>query len=414
MRCGLCLPTCPTYLETMTETSGPRGRISLIKAVDEGRLDLPQPRLSSQQMSECLDCRACEAVCPSGVPYGQLLEDARARRSQEERSRSPGRAHAPRPHALAVPHSSSANRRSSCAPPPRCVRFAQRTRLDVAGRGRSVSAMRQNSHRESRRASFSPTDRASKRPTPSAPPFCTPAASCRSPFRRFTRPRCACWSAADLNVVVPARRAAAARSPFTPGRRTSARELARKKHRGLRGRTARTSTSSNAAGCGSTLKEYADLFAGRSRVARTRASASPRASATSPKCSTPSNSTPHRPDRRRRHVPGAVPSRARAARHRGAAAAARQDSRTASDRNERKRGVLRQRRHLQSHAARDGGAPAAPQGREHRATGADIVATANPGCAMQVAAGLRADGSDARVAHIVELLDEAYAAYRPL
>jgi glycolate oxidase iron-sulfur subunit len=78
VRCGLCLPTCPTYLETMTETSGPRGRISLIKAVDEGRLDLLSPGFV-HQMSECLDCRACQAVCPSGVEYGSLVEGARAR-----------------------------------------------------------------------------------------------------------------------------------------------------------------------------------------------------------------------------------------------------------------------------------------------------------------------------------------------
>jgi glycolate oxidase iron-sulfur subunit len=78
VRCGLCLPTCPTYLETMTETSGPRGRISLIKAVDEGRLDLLSPGFV-HQMSECLDCRACQAVCPSGVEYGTLVEGARAR-----------------------------------------------------------------------------------------------------------------------------------------------------------------------------------------------------------------------------------------------------------------------------------------------------------------------------------------------
>jgi glycolate oxidase iron-sulfur subunit len=77
VRCGLCLPTCPTYVETLVETSSPRGRIALIKAVAEGRLD-PQGPGFVHQMSECLDCRACEAVCPSGVAYGRLVEPARA------------------------------------------------------------------------------------------------------------------------------------------------------------------------------------------------------------------------------------------------------------------------------------------------------------------------------------------------
>lgn len=85
VRCGLCLPTCPTYLETLVETSSPRGRIALIKAVGEGRLDLLSPGFV-HQMSECLDCRACEAVCPSGVAYGQLLEAAR---TQIERAQAP-------------------------------------------------------------------------------------------------------------------------------------------------------------------------------------------------------------------------------------------------------------------------------------------------------------------------------------
>ncbi len=76
VRCGLCLPTCPTYVETLVETSSPRGRIALIRAVAEDRLDLTDPGFM-HQMSECLDCRACEAVCPSGVAYGQLLEPAR-------------------------------------------------------------------------------------------------------------------------------------------------------------------------------------------------------------------------------------------------------------------------------------------------------------------------------------------------
>ncbi|MDH2910374.1 MAG: heterodisulfide reductase-related iron-sulfur binding cluster [Candidatus Eremiobacteraeota bacterium] len=77
VRCGLCLTSCPTYTETMTETSGPRGRISLMKAVAEGELSEDAPGYVAQ-MAECLGCRACEAACPSGVPYGELIEAARA------------------------------------------------------------------------------------------------------------------------------------------------------------------------------------------------------------------------------------------------------------------------------------------------------------------------------------------------
>ncbi len=76
IRCGLCLPTCPTYVETLREPSSPRGRIHLISAVAEGRLDIETPGFV-EQMYQCLDCRACEAVCPSGVEYGQLVETAR-------------------------------------------------------------------------------------------------------------------------------------------------------------------------------------------------------------------------------------------------------------------------------------------------------------------------------------------------
>ena len=76
VRCGLCLPSCPTYLETHLETSSPRGRINLIQSVATGVLDLTSPGFV-EQMYQCLDCRACEAVCPSGVEYGQLVETAR-------------------------------------------------------------------------------------------------------------------------------------------------------------------------------------------------------------------------------------------------------------------------------------------------------------------------------------------------
>lgn len=77
VRCGFCLDSCPTYVETRVETSSPRGRIYLMKSVSEGRLDITSPGFV-HQMYECLDCRACEAVCPSGVAYGRLVEPARA------------------------------------------------------------------------------------------------------------------------------------------------------------------------------------------------------------------------------------------------------------------------------------------------------------------------------------------------
>ncbi|HEY7356777.1 MAG TPA: heterodisulfide reductase-related iron-sulfur binding cluster, partial [Ktedonobacterales bacterium] len=83
VRCGLCLPHCPTYLETLRETSSPRGRIHLIQAVSQGRLSVTSPGFVGQ-MYQCLDCRACEDVCPSGVQYGRLVEAARA---QIERAR---------------------------------------------------------------------------------------------------------------------------------------------------------------------------------------------------------------------------------------------------------------------------------------------------------------------------------------
>lgn len=81
VHCGLCLSSCPTYRETGLETSSPRGRIYLMKGVSEGRISLDS-EVFQHQMSECLNCRACEAVCPSGVQYGAILEASRAQIEQ--------------------------------------------------------------------------------------------------------------------------------------------------------------------------------------------------------------------------------------------------------------------------------------------------------------------------------------------
>lgn len=93
VHCGLCLSSCPTYRETGLEMSSPRGRIYLMKAVDEGRIGL-ESEVFQEQMSQCLNCRACEAVCPSGVQYGAILEASRA---QVEQAKAQAGAASPAP-----------------------------------------------------------------------------------------------------------------------------------------------------------------------------------------------------------------------------------------------------------------------------------------------------------------------------
>ena len=72
VHCGFCLQACPTYVETGLETESPRGRIALMKAVNEGRIELVPGVIRHWDL--CIQCRACEVACPSGVPYGRLIE----------------------------------------------------------------------------------------------------------------------------------------------------------------------------------------------------------------------------------------------------------------------------------------------------------------------------------------------------
>src|SRR5512138_3490976 len=80
MHCGMCLPTCPTYTATKLERHSPRGRISLMRAMADGQLEMTET--FADEMYFCLGCLACMTACPAGVNYAELFEHARAEAEQ--------------------------------------------------------------------------------------------------------------------------------------------------------------------------------------------------------------------------------------------------------------------------------------------------------------------------------------------
>src|SRR5207245_10739650 len=81
IHCGLCLSSCPTYRVLGSEMDSPRGRIYLMRALDEGRTKITDSFV--EHMFRCLDCRACETACPSGVHFGHMMEEMRGKIVEE-------------------------------------------------------------------------------------------------------------------------------------------------------------------------------------------------------------------------------------------------------------------------------------------------------------------------------------------
>ncbi len=401
IRCGLCLPSCPTYLETMTETSGPRGRISLIKAVGEGRLDLLSPGFVNQ-MWECLDCRACEAVCPSGVSYGQLVETAR---SQIESARPDTKVtrHAPPRWLLHALFGNLSLMRWSAA----VLRMLRRSGLlalaSRLGLGGFAALARELPSR-----SFSPRGQSAVS-EPSLGLACLHTGCIMSvAFGAVHDATVRMLRRVGLSVAVPQGQGCCGAIAMHAGDPEFARQLAKRNIFAFENSGADVYVV-NAAGCGSTLKEYGRLFENDGRW-RDRA----KSFSQHVRDVTEVLDAMHLPDPVRRiggsityqepchlaHAQGVVGAPRRLL-NRVLAAPLREmpestvccGSAGIYNLTEPEMAERLKRRKIEA----------------IKRTGATVVATANPGCALQVAAGLREARYGARVCHIVELLDDAYS-----
>jgi glycolate oxidase iron-sulfur subunit len=400
IRCGLCLPSCPTYLETMTETSGPRGRISLIKDVAQSRLDLRSPGFL-EQMSQCLDCRACEAVCPSGVRYGQLVETARAQIRQTEPEEPASRRFA-RTFLLRSLFRDLRLMRAAA----RILRFAQQTRLTSLAQAVGLGEAAKLAPRIP--ASFF-TARGQRFEVTGAKGVAFLHTGCIMPvaFGNVHEATVRMLRRVGLSTIVPAGQGCCGAIATHAGDPDFARELAQRNIAAFEQSRADVYVV-NAAGCGSALKHYGELLAGDQRWALRAREFSKRVRDISEVLDAMDlGPAPHAIDaavtyQEPCHLVHA--QRISAAPRRLLAlisglrfvemdeSAVCCGSAGIYNLTEPEMAARLQRRKVAAIVR----------------TGATIVVTANPGCAMQVTAGLREAGYQATVKHLVELLDEAY------
>ena len=395
VHCGFCLEACPTYTALDDENDSPRGRIVLMRAVLEGDLAPADPAVQ-EHIARCLGCRACETACPSGVPYGQMLEATRA-------TIAPYR---PAPWLARVGLKSFAFPRvlGAMMAVSRLLRATRLPRLlgRLPGRLGFANAMLAGSE--------SPVD---------APVY--------TPVSDGTRGTTALLTGCVMEGLFPDANRATERvlafNGYRPvdargqvccgalhahaGDLDAARALARRNVDAFE-RSGADHVVTNSAGCGAMMKEYGHLLADDAAYADRAArlaervrdatqllvEAGPKQGAAVPERVT-YDAPCHLVHAQRitapplqvlRSIPGLelVPL-ADADRCCGAA------------------GIYSLIEPGTSHAV------LAPKLRNIAATGATLVATGNPGCLMQIGAGLRTSGADARAVHPIELLDLSYA-----
>jgi glycolate oxidase iron-sulfur subunit len=409
VHCGFCLPACPTYVRLGDEADSPRGRLYLMRAVAEGRLD-PAADAFQEHIDRCLGCRACESVCPSGVEYGLLLERAR-----QEAASVRGRGALTRV-TLAVFSAPTFLRIALTA-----ARWLRNTGLPgLAARAlpRSFSGAKLAlgmlaATAPAKGVARGPLDHHDGGATPTRPEGrrtvallhgCVQAGL----FAHVNRATARTLSANGFEVVpAPGQRCCGALHAHA-GDLETARTLARANLQAFEATDA-DFVAVNSAGCGATMKEYGHLLAEDSELAerarllstRTRdvsellAEAGPRRGA--PGSGRVAYDAPCHllhgqgvdvaPLTVLEAIPGVeiVPTNSAAECCGGA-------------------GI-----YAMTHPEL-GGEIGRDKVTDVLSSGAAVVVTGNPGCIMQIGAELRARGSEIRVSHPVELLDESYRA----
>jgi len=258
VHCGLCLNNCPTYRLWGMEADSPRGRIRQMLLVNQGELPLGDSFVT--HIDRCLDCRACETVCPSGVEYGKLVEATRAQ-IEENYSRtlaSWATRNLVYRHLLPYP------RRIALVA--RLLRFYQRSGVQALARATGLLRLLGLSRREQLlpriedRFFFSRLGQTFPAKGPRRARVAL-FAGCvaQVTFARLNEATIRVLTANGCEVVVPAGQVCCGALAAHAGVRDVAQELAQKNLEVFLG-DAFDAVVTNAAGCGSTLKEYAHLF----------------------------------------------------------------------------------------------------------------------------------------------------------
>jgi len=409
VHCGFCLNFCPTYVALGLETESPRGRIHLIDALSQGRI---QPRRSVlEHLDLCLGCRACEATCPSGVHYGRIMEGARAQVVATGR------------HPLSWRLRSLVLRWT--LPHPRrlrvlalLLRFYQRSGLQSVVRWTRLLRL----------LPFHLYHMEQLLP-PVAGRFFTPASTGANPGAGDGARRVALLTGCVMpflypqtheatvrvlerhgyRVVVPEEQVCCGALFVHGGDRQTARRLARRNIDVFLAADVEAVVI-NAAGCGSTLKEYGDLLADDAEYAEKAAHFSSLVKdITEFLVELPFEEGLGRLERRVTyqdscHLAHAQRITAPPRRLLKAVPGLELVEMENSDRCCGSAGIYNvTQREMSSRLLAD-------KMKAVAATGASTVVTANPGCMLQVEAGLRLHGLQGTVAHVVDVLDEAYAA----